>query len=321
MKTIRIFWLLLLPLVLAAPCRAAFQMRHTSARSAAMGNAFLAGAGEAASLFSNPAGLAGMPKAEASFLYAKPFAGLPNVNLNAGHAALALPTRAGHVGLGYSLFSAGGLLQEQTLALGYAATFRSLQVGLAAKQLSHAYDIHDDAMAHSDPVFADGTSASALAFDAGMIAPLGKALKLGLAVRNINQPNVGLATKDRVAREIQTGLMLNMAGLGVKATGDILMQKAAAGEVKNAPVPMLGLEKTFKNALALRLGANTNEFTAGFGARLKSVAFDYALVLNKNLMEDNAGSHKMGLKYRFASAPLALQGSSAMRSTTNAGGR
>jgi len=293
--------LLALPIVLLflQPLQAAFQIRHTSAKSAAMGNAFLAAAGEASALFTNPAGIGALKTSEISFLYAKPFAGLPEVDLTTGHAAFALPTRYGHIGAGYAVFQADSLMAEQTLALSYAGTMKSVQVGVTAKQLSHNYNVHGDPMAHDDPVFAGGTSKSAMAFDIGAVAPLGKNLKAGLAVRNWNEPNVGLLTEDKVAREIQTGVMLNMAGLGLKASGDILVRNGVRGEIKNAPMPFLGLEKTFKNAFALRLGANTEEYSGGFGLKWGVMAFDYALVINKNLMEDNAGSHKLGMRYRF----------------------
>jgi hypothetical protein len=293
--------ILLTSATLAMPAHAAFEMKQTSARAAAMGNAFLASSGDPAALFSNPAGIASISAPEVAFLYNKPFAGLPNVNLNAGHAAFVLPTAHGHIGLGYALFDANSLLREQTLALSYGIHLHGIQLGLTAKQLSHAYNTGSDPLAASDPVFAKGTSKSALAFDVGAIAPLGKMLKAGIAVRNLNQPDLGLVTEDRISREVQTGLMLNMAGLGLKATGDIFFRSASAGEVKQAPTPYLGLEKTFKSPLALRLGANQNEFTGGFGLTLNNLSFDYALVINKNLVQDNAGSHKIGMKYRFSS--------------------
>ena len=287
--------------LLAGPAQAAFQMRQTSTRASGMGNSFLAAAGEPAAVFTNPAGIASLRTPELSFLYHKPFAGLPGVDLSAGHAAFALPVRGGSLGFGYALFQGDSLVSEQTLAVSYGFKVQAFQLGVGAKQLSHGYNVHNDPLAHEDPVFANGTSKSALAFDAGAIVRLGQLLKLGLAMRNINEPNVGLASEDTVPREIQTGLMLNMAGLGLKATGDIIFRSAAAGEAKQAPVPFLGLEKSFKNALALRLGANTEEFTGGFGVKVRNIGFDYALVLNKNLMDDNAGSHKLGMTYKFSS--------------------
>jgi len=292
---------LILSSAMALPVHAAFELRHASARASAMGNAFLASSGDPAALFINPAGIASINSPEVSFLYNKPFAGLPNVNLNAGHAAFALPTKHGHIGLGYALFDANSLLQEQTLALSYGTKIKGIHMGLTAKQLSHSYNTGSDPLAASDPVFAKGTSKSAMAFDVGAIAPLGKMLKAGIAVRNLNQPDLGLVSEDRIAREIQTGLMLNMSGMGIKATGDIFFRAAQAGEVKQTPTPFLGLEKTFKSPLALRIGANTNEFTGGFGITLSNLTFDYALVVNKNLISDNAGSHKLGMKYRFSS--------------------
>lgn len=279
---------------------AAFNLPLTSARATAMGHASLAASGEAANLFSNPAGLSSMRATEVSFLYGKPYAGLSDVNLGMGYAALGVPTSLGTLGLGYAHFQAQGLMTEQTLALSYGVNLHKLQLGLTAKRLSHSFHPGGDELAQNDPVFANGTSKSALAFDVGGTLPMGRFLKAGATVRNLNNPNVGLAGEDKVAREVQGGLLLDFAGAGFKVAGDLMLRSRDAEGIKEEPIPFLGIEKSFsRQNLALRAGANTLEYTGGFGLKLGSVSFDYALVFAKNLMSDNAGSHQLGMTYQF----------------------
>jgi hypothetical protein len=280
------------------PLQAAFQMRPVSARSAALGSSFSASSRDSGSLFTNPAGIASLSQAELSVTYGKPFAGLPGTNMNLGHAALVIPTPAGRLGLGYALYQAQDLLQEQTVAVSYGVSpLKGVRLGGTVKHLSHSYLIGSDPLAAQDPVFRNGTSRSAVAFDAGVSVSLGRHLSLGAAGRNLNEPNVGLVSEDKVTREIQAGVDLDLTGMGLKASSDLLLRQVQPGS--SGPVPAFGLEKSLGQALALRAGANPEEFTAGFGLKIRSLGFDYAFLFNKNLSEDNSGSHKVGLTYRF----------------------
>lgn len=282
------------------PSYASFEMPQTSARSAAMGNAFLASNNEPASVFTNPAGIASMKHTEVSFLYAKPFAGLQGVNMNTGHAALVVPTVVGQLGAGFAHFQSQGLMEERILALSYGVKLGKAQVGVTAKQLSHSFSPSNDPLAANDPVFAKGTGKSAMTMDVGGVVPMGKFLRAGVAVRNLNSPDLGLATEDRVAREIQGGLMLDFSGMGLKVAGDFSLRQNSADGIKNEPIPYLGVEKSlYKNKLALRAGANTLSYTGGFGLKLGNIGIDYAMVFSKNLLSDNYGTQKMGMSYRF----------------------
>lgn len=283
-----------------APAQASFNVRHNSARSAALGNSFMGASNESAAIFTNPAGIAQLKTGEVSFLYGKPYAGMEGVNMALGHAALALPSKFGHFGVGYAGFQAPGLLQERTLVASYGTSlFNKAQVGLTMKQLSLSYMAGGDALAANDDVFKNGMGKSALTFDVGVMAPVGKYLKAGLAVRNLTEPDMGLASEDKVAREIQGGLSLEMAGRGLKISGDMAL-RADDAVGKTEPIPFMGLEKMlYKNTMALRVGANTYEYTGGFGLKIGAVGFDYAMVFSRNLLDDNMGSHKLGMTYHF----------------------
>jgi hypothetical protein len=284
----------------ASPAQAAFEFKHSSVRASALGNAFMASAHEPAALFLNPAGITRLSAPEITISYGKPFAGLPQTDLSVGHLAAVLPAGHGHIGLGAAAFHAPGALQERTLAVGYGVNiFPGLQAALSLKHLSHVYLIGNDPLAAKDPLFQRGREDSALAWDAGVIASLGPYVKAGAACRNINQPDVGIAARDTVPREIQAGVQMLFPGMALRAVGDLLVLRNG---VSPGPMvtPLAGLEKGFANdRFALRLGANTREFAAGFGLRAASVRVDYGLVVNRVLASDNAGSHRMAVTYRF----------------------
>lgn len=288
------------------PCSAfaAFEYAPLSARSASMGASSLSSFQESAAIFTNPAGIARLDSSEVSFLYARPYAGLDDVALGLGHASLAVPTRAGNLGVGYASFDANGMMSERTTVLSYSSTLmtKRLAVGVSAKHLSHTFSPGGDPLANADPVFANGTSASAWAYDVGGSFAVNRFMTAGVAVRNLNEPEVGLVTEDKVAREIQAGVMLDFSGTGFKVTGDMLMRQAAEDGVKQDPVPHFGMEKGFGGRFALRAGASSEAYSGGLGLRFGRVGLDYAMSFAKNLIQDNAGSHSLGMSYKFGKA-------------------
>ena len=297
----------LLILTLACPVRASFQLQPESVRSVSMGGASLGASGEAVALFTNPAGIAQVKRIETSFIYSKLFTGLPGVDLGLGSVSFALPTRIGSFGMGMGSFIASGLKEERTLALSFGRNFLEgrLQMGLTGKQFYHSYKIGSDRRAARDPVFSNGTSKSAFGLDLGASASVMGPLKLGVAVRNINEPDVGLASEDRIRREFQIGINLDLAGVGIRAFGDIFYKEMGFSTDQQPFIPAFGVEKALGgDSLSFRLGANPLEFTGGFGLKVGNMGFNYALVLNRNLMQDNVGTHRVGLSLRFGN-PIA----------------
>lgn len=298
MTRIRPFIAFLATLSLALPVKAAFQLTPQSVRSSALASSFMPG--EAASLFTNPAGIAQMASGQASFMYAKPFAGLPGVALGLSSMALALPTPIATFGLGLALFDASGLKQERTFAISLARQFVSgrLKVGLTGKQLHHSYKVGSDPLAQRDPIFQNGTSKNALSLDAGLMMHVIGPLKLAVAARNLNEPDVGLASEDRVPREIQAGAYLEINGF-LRLSSDLFYRDAGFGPSSQQILPLFGAETRVSEQLSIRLGANPLEFTGGLGFRTGRLGIDYALVLHRNLLENNLGSHRVGMSWTF----------------------
>lgn len=294
-------WSMTLVAMFGASAQAAFQVPLTSVRSASMGNSS-ASVDEAAALFTNPAGLTFMNTSEVAFMYNKMYTGLPGVaNIGAGYIALGIPSSYGTLGLGVGSFIASGLKEERTLAMSFSRKIGKLRMGVTGKHLHHSYTIGSDSRAAADPVFKNGTSKSAIGFDAGLMASISGPLKMGVAVRNLNQPDVGLVTEDRVPREIQAGLFLDVGGLDLRTSADLFFRDNGFGsQHKDHYLPALGFEKgVVGEKLVMRLGANPLEFTGGFGVRMGRIGFDYGIVISRGLINDNLGSHRMGMSYRF----------------------
>lgn len=285
----------------ALPAAAAFQYPLTSARSAAMGGVSVYGEPESGALFQNAASAAGLQRAEAYFLYNKLYAGQEGADIGQGLIAAAVPTRIGVLGVGIANFHAAGLLDERMASVSLSRRlFGKVSGGLAAKYLHHDYLTGSDPLAASDPVFANGTSKGAVAFDAGLKADLTESFSAGASVRNLNSPDVGLSTEDRVAREFQAGASYDVKPWGLRVSGDMLYRDDKFGEVRNRVVPAVGVEKRFmEERVAFRAGANTEQLSAGIGVDVGKFSFDYAVIIARALASDNAGTHMIGLKYRF----------------------
>jgi len=285
----------------AGGAAAAFEDMPISPRAAAMGGAALSSDGDSTALFMNPASLSGAKSGDAYFMYDRLYAGLQGAgSIGQGLISASVPTPWGVVAAGVGTLNAQGLENEREIGLSYARRFGSFGVGVTGKQLYQNYMVGGDPLASSDPVFSHGTSRSAFSFDAGLVYDSGDPLKLGLAVRNLNSPNVGLASVDAVPRQLQASAAYLWPHLGLRATADLLYTAQPAGAFQDRVVPSLGVEKAFYDGrAAFRMGLSTLGLSAGVGVRLGPVGLDYALVIARAMLNGNFGTQMLGLSYHF----------------------
>ncbi|HVE14078.1 MAG TPA: hypothetical protein VNI01_11830 [Elusimicrobiota bacterium] len=293
-----------------ACARAAFQETLESPRSAAMGGASLASRDDSTAMFLNPAAVARLKGGDLYFMYERFYAGLDGVgSLGQGFVSAAAPTRWGTLGLGFGDFRASGLLDEKTLSLTFARTVAGpLDLGVSLKRLSHSYLIGGDPLAAADPTFQNGASRSGVGLDGGLLLWLAPSFALGLALRNLNRPDLGLGVQDKVPRELQAGLAWDLPDSGLRLTADVTRREGVVGAALERCVPAMGVEKSFdEGRLRLRLGASSLQFSAGFGVQAGRFGIDYALVINRALAAGNAGTHLLGIRYGFGGKTLARE--------------
>lgn len=293
--------LLLAASAAGSPAPAAFQQPLVSPRAAALSDASLPGKGDSTSLFVNPAGLASLEGSDAYFTYNQLYAGMQGTgSMSDGFMTFAAPTKFGSVAAGVGTFRAAGLLTERTIAVGWARSLGKLDFGVAGKSLYHSYSVGSDPAAAADPVFSHGSGRGAFSLDLGAIYHAAPALDFGLAVRNVNSPDVGLASLDRVPREIQGAAAYEWRRLGLRLTGDLVYRDAGWGTAQDKLTPGVGLEKWLAGGrAAFRVGLSSLGASAGVGLRLGRLEFDYALVVKRNLMSGSYGTHLVGLRWRF----------------------
>src|SRR5262249_36020488 len=151
------------------------------------------------------------------------------------------------------------------------------------KQLYQDFKVSGDPLAASDPVFMNGTSRSAAAFDAGLYVEPADDWQAGLSIQNLNEPDVGLASIDRVSPAYGLGLSRFFRDSRFRAAFGLSYSNPGYGTISDNLIPALGVEKLYWNdRIALRGGLNTNQFTAGFGVRWGRIGLDYAFSLNRH---------------------------------------
>jgi hypothetical protein len=298
-------WAWFLGLIAAAPLRAAFEDPLWSARSAALGGAFTTIDDDPTGAFYNPAALASARPRGVNFGYAKLFAGVDNVDLSLNQLAYVQPLPEGTtLSLGWGSVVAGGLMREDTVALGAAQRFEHvplievISAGVSLRYLSQKYTL-DAARSAGDPVFRDGAQRGVMALDVHAHVPEVDArlpgLSAGVSLRALNKPDVGVGNKVRLPTEAAFGLRYRWGRWSLPL--DIV---ARDGEL----TPHVGIEgRLAQDRVALRAGTDTHQAGAGLGythALRKSLQLqvDYTFLWPLEL-ENSSGSHRATIGVKF----------------------
>jgi hypothetical protein len=300
--------------------QAAFQDTGWGARPVGMGGAFTAIADDSNAPLYNAAGIAQVQWQELSAMYSSLFSGL---TLYSGNAAtggdtthldqsflsyVSKPTKIGSFGVSWSNFNATHLYREDSVALTYAHYLGDLipvldnqvSLGVNMKYLRRAYVL--DAGTADDPVFASGSSRSAIAVDAGLLWKPDQGSfegwRLGLSAQNMNQPDLGFTQTDRVPLELRLGAAYQSRQMPWLVPALDLTRRDGVTGVSG------GLESwLFNDTVGLRAGGNNSEGSAGLsyyqtiGKKL-GFRIDYGFTV-PFYVQDTAGSHRFQLTVYF----------------------
>ncbi len=280
------------------------------ARPMGMGGAFAAISDDASAIYWNPAGLARLPQRQVLFMHAESFGGLVRHDF----LGVGLPLRTAHSALGMGLLRLGveeipytewdpethrpRVLKEvndSEVALYFSYT-RSLQeklsLGGSAKIIrksvgdDHAWGLGVDAGVHWQPrsrwlvgaKLADITS-TPLAWSSGHRETILPLLKVGTAYR--------------LAPGFLRGEILVAMDVDTRFEGRDVAAWTSLGGVSFDP--RAGLEYKYRGRLALRLGVQPEQFSAGAGIRLGIGGVDYAFLGH----DDLDSSHRLSASLDF----------------------
>ncbi len=313
---IKLLCLICCILYITSDGNAQFLETGAGARPAGLAHAYTAVAEGVYGMYYNPAGLAKLRFPEISISYSRLFWGLTdNSNLNKGFIGYVhpLPPKYGTIGITWQNFSLMGYYSENILSLGYGRLFNRLGVGLVVKMLSKSYSATlytenavnlktGEMLGGRDPVFRDGYNRISFGLDIGFIYDINKFSRVGVSIKNLNRPNMGLLEKDRLPIVIRTGY--RYLNRNFMVSGDI--------NYKNRKLSFhSGIEKRFfKDSFKLRAGillGDGKRRTISTGASFifnSMFEFDYSFDYPLSGIRDIFGTHRINLNILFGERPL-----------------
>jgi len=296
---------------------AAFQQNLWGARPSALGGAFTALADDANAPAYNPAGISLTTSNELTLMYARLYAGLDfavgdeSSRLGLGYIGLVpqiADRRYGSYAFSWNTFVATKLYREDTFAMTIADSYQFdslpnrpiLSYGTNIKLLRRSFST--DMRTENDAVFNSGRDSSALTMDLGLIAqPRFKilpGLKFGLAAQNLTEPDIGLASTDRVPLALNFGVAYQDRRMRYFNPALEVSRRRGRTVVSGA------YEGWFAgDALALRLGGNADQLGAGLGTnfaltRSMKLRLDYSIQWPLSVAGSD-GSHRVSITTNF----------------------
>jgi len=283
------------------------------ARSASLGNAFVAVADNGDAIFANPAGLGQVGQRQLAYTNVSLLlSGIDGDNLGQHVVSYLHPLGSKlALGLGYERIGSD-LMSENGAFLGLSYKVgQNLMLGLTGKYLFWSVsDIPDDPVTGAaDPLSGEG--AGALGIDVGVMwkAPI-EGARVGLQLRNVNQPNVAADKAGPGAPALASGAGDLPMDLAVGVSYDLgtslvsvqwISRDVSGDEVDNRLV--VGGETTLVEDLLMRAGGSkifeddaSGDLSMGLGYRWNNLQFDYGYHIPLDLTETN-GSHRFSLAW------------------------
>lgn len=284
---------------------ATFANSPCGARAAAMGGAFTAIPGGAEAACSNPATLVETTSPELTAVYGRLYSGLTDDSeIGQGYFGFAMPVKRylpGAAAFSWSDIRLSDAFSESAYTISYAThVYRGINAGLSLKYLRRGYVA--DAYTAMDPVFSDGYSKGALGADLGFFWRPEPRYALGLTIKNLNKPDLGLASSDPLPVEVRAGV-----SYAVKSS---LLDFDAAFSDSDYNLSA-GAEYFFQRRFALRMGLSAGNdarrsVNMGLGGRFGLAEFNYAFSLPIGGISGTVGTHLLAFSFRFGAEPAQL---------------
>lgn len=264
----------------------AFLRIGAGARALAMGGAFTAIADDATAAYWNPAGLTQLEKQEVSSMYTKQF------GLNIGYSFLNYARVFGEknaFALSWIRLSADNIpktgLDEngRPIIIDYFKEENNAVLLSAARKIKEKISLGANIKTISGRI--GEVNASGFGIDLGVLFSLGNSLKTGLVVKNIGA-DLKWDTGHSDTLPLITTLGIAYKTLNEKVTVAVDIEKRT-----NRPLIFReGIEFWLSKDIAIRIGMNGENFTAGAGLKIGKLSLDYAY-----MSHDLGNSHRISL--------------------------
>ena len=274
----------------ALPALAAFDNVDISPRARAMGDAAVAIADDAFAPYFNPAGMVAVTRPQLGNSYVQPYSLSFNEQLYVG-GVLPLNTKLGHVGFGFRRYAVEyqdvALTTESTFTLAHGITlFEDMHSRVSVGTALNMYRLeYATSVSGLDP----GDDA-VFGLDVGLMAILHERTRIGVLVKNMNNPQIGL-DNEQLPQRLHGGIAYEPY-IGVLTTFEF--ENSIDGETQYHG----GLEFAVLDALYLRAGlaTNPNKLMGGFGYAYEGVSVNYGFSSGGGVLSP---SHQFGLTFAW----------------------
>ncbi|MBN2408008.1 MAG: tetratricopeptide repeat protein [Elusimicrobia bacterium] len=274
---------------------AAFEDTEIGGKATSLGGAFISKADDMSAMFYNPAGLALIKTPEVFASYQRLYWGLTDESKIGDQAvAFGLPTNYGSLGLSYRVLSLDSLYSEGMIKFGYAYPVGNVKIGLGLSSLKVGYG--ENEYTEINPLFIDnGYKKSAFGMDFGMIYEK-EIINLGLAVMNLNEPDMGLKYENKVPRKISGGLTVKQR---------LLNMNVAVTLIDSDYRFKTGIETwVFRRNIVVRGGmnigsSNYRNAAVGLGFSDGWYAVDYSFDYPLSGISNTYGSHQVSVVFKW----------------------
>ena len=252
----------------SSPSNAAFDQLPHGSRSAALGSALVALAGNEWAVFSNPALLRTIQGRLVSLSYApQPF---ELRELARAAASYIEPTSIGTFSISASRFGFE-LYRETRLSLSFSDDLTDIvKGGLSLNYYSLSIQNYG--------------SAASFGVDIGLIVEISDALRWGFAAFNLNAPTIG-AAKEKLPQMFSTGVSF-------EPVRDAVIVASIVKDIRYVAEFHFGVEYTLVDMLSLRAGTTSdpNTLNAGVGIFYSFMRLDYAF----------SSHYELGVTHQFS---------------------
>jgi hypothetical protein len=303
---------------------AAFRDIGWGVRPAAMAGAYTAVSNDSNGILYNPAGISRCPVSEINLMYSRLFTGLDDVRIGMNYAAFIHHFAGfGSIGLNWAGLFSYDQYREDTVSISFSKKMddyikrhinkniaSEISVGINMKYLIHTFVL--DERTEDDPVFAGGNSKGNISFDMGFWMRPHPGLVPGLVTaavfKNINRPDMGLESEDRVPLESRFGVSYVFDTWrffeDILIDIDMTYRGQSWGKFGDKANLQAGIEAWIMDGLfAIRAGKNSTELTSGIGLNtsdrlILDICVDYAFIWPAYI-KDTFGSHRISVVYKF----------------------
>jgi len=253
----------------------AFEEKPSSARSLSLGGANSSLSSESSHLFSNPASLGLLSKREIQLSWSQLY---DLKELSSGDFYFSLPlNKRLTLGTGYNIFGKNDYYKENLIIIGLGIKVSEhLSLGTSLKYFQLSFP----------PPYGDHKT---LGFDLGALLQIKEKAQLGLALKNINQPEL-IKDSEKIPFSYSAGISL-YPYKEVLLSADLYKTEDQEEELR------FGQEIKLFPSLALRFGMKTSPacYSLGSGVELDKLRLDYGYLSHPTL----GGTHKVTLSFDF----------------------